>query len=138
MNSKAYNEAYGLSVTAVPEVTRAVARLEYESHGTLAASILKAVVLTVNGKEAAKLDIPEEIGDWSEPFDILPFLIHDSDNKIEIAVNTYDFKLAGGRIETNATAKIYIGSKRIFSERYSTRHGFRRSVDELVFKPSEL
>lgn len=138
MSSESNSETYGLSVFEVPKVTRAVARLEYESHGTLAANIPEAVVLRVNGKEAAKLDIPEEIGDWSERFDIEQFMVPGRTNEFEIAVVTYNFEFGGGKIETNAAVRIYIGSKRIFSEGYSTRHGVRISTDEIKFIPSEL
>lgn len=140
MNSKSSSETYGLSFLEVSEITRAVARLEYGSHGTLAANIPEAVTLLVNGKEAAKLDVPEEIGEWSERFDIKQFLLLDRANELEIAVKTYNFepRILPGRIETIAAVRIYIGSKRIFSENYSTRNGYRISTDKLKFSPSDI
>lgn len=140
MNSESCSETYGLSFLEVPEVTRAVARLEYGSHGTLAANIPDAVTLLVNGKEAAKFDAPEEIGEWSELFDIKQFLVLDRANELEIAVKTYNFepRILPGRIETIAVVRIYIGSKRIFLENYSTKNGYRMSNDKLTFSLSDI
>lgn len=124
-------ETFGLEVGEPLNANRAIARLEYESTGTLAASIPDAVVLKINDKEAARLAVPQELGAWSERFDILPYIV-DGANNFEIEVWTYKLDVLGGQISTNAGVRIWLGSRRIFSESYSTKNGRRQSIDKLL------
>jgi hypothetical protein len=125
------SENFGLEVGEPLNVNRAVARLEYESTGTLAASIPDAVVLKINGKEAARLAVPQELGAWSERFDLLPYIV-DGANNFELEVWTYELDVFGGKVSTNASVRIWVGPRRIFSESYSTREGSRQSTDKLL------
>lgn len=125
------SETFGLEVGEPLSANRAIARLEYESAGTLAASIPNAVVLKINEKEAGKLAVPQELGAWSERFDILPYIV-DGTNHFDIEVWSYKLDVLGGQISTNASVRIWIGSQRIFSESYSTRNGSRQSSDRLL------